>query len=456
MNNCFMIKSRIISIFSILFICLVIFTGCRKSDYLLDNDVVTVRDYGNGTGTVTWSCDKSYMLEGKVFVNDGQVLTIEPGTVIRSKTGQGNASSALIIARGGKIIAKGTREDPIIFTAEGDDLAGSVPVFTKGLWGGLIILGNAKINIEGGEAHIEGIPVTEPRAVYGGFDDSDNSGILEYVSIRHGGTNIGQGNEINGLTFGGVGNGTTVNNVEIVSSADDGIEFFGGTVNCRNIIVAYCGDDAFDYDLGYRGKGQFWLAIQHPAEGDKLLEGDGGVNPIIALPYSNPEIYNVTFIGRGNDIVNFLVSFSRNAGGNMVNSILINQGKGMSIEYNTDRDDSFRQLEIGNLVVKNNIFYNVADDTKESICAISAETGIDISEELAYFQKYFTEAENSIQDPVIIRDEIVVYPIPEGNVNQNLAPYTDEWFIRANYKGAFGSYNWTYKWSLLSQEGLLE
>jgi hypothetical protein len=445
-------------LYRFVFLLIVVFSisSCRKSDYSLENGEETIRDNGFGTGTVTWSKDKDYILEGKIFVNDGQVLTIEAGTVVRALTGQGNAASALIVARGGKIIAKGNADAPIIFTVAGDDLKGSVPYYSKGLWGGLIILGNATLNIEGGESHVEGIPLSEPRGIFGGWDDSDNSGVLKYVSIRHGGTNIGEGNEINGLTLAGVGDATVVDHVEIISNADDGIEFFGGTVNCNNIIVAFCGDDAFDYDMGYRGKGQFWFAYQDPAVGNNIVEADGGIDPIVAAPYSIPQVYNATFIGRGLDIGDHLISFSNNAGGKFVNSIFINQGKGIDVEFDPDGDDSFRQFQIANLELKNNIFYQIADNSPAGIFQVSAKPGVNISDQQAEFQGYFGTAGNVVLDPGIEIDGLQVFPIPQGNVYDNIAGYPDPWFENVSYKGAFGSYNWAYGWTLLSQQGLLQ
>ena len=171
----------------------VLFQNCRKSDYILEDHEKVVMDDGSGTGTVTWTKDNEYLLEGFVFVNDGQTLTIEAGTVVRFKSGQGENASALIVSRGGKIIASGSANEPIIFTSEDDDLNESVDISERGLWGGLIILGNAPLNIEGGEASIEGIPIAEPRGIYGGIDERDNSGVLRYVSIQHGGTNYSFG-----------------------------------------------------------------------------------------------------------------------------------------------------------------------------------------------------------------------------------------------------------------------
>ena len=140
---------------------------------------------------------------------DGQTLTIEAGTVIKAKPGQQENASALIVAMGGKLIANGTPGLPIIFTSENDDLAGSVPDEANGLWGGLIMLGKAKTNNATVPKQIEGIPTNETRGQYGGNDNFDNSGQLSYVSIRHGGTDIGEGNEINGLTLGAGGSATT-------------------------------------------------------------------------------------------------------------------------------------------------------------------------------------------------------------------------------------------------------
>ncbi len=256
----------------------IVYAACRKSDYDVEK-VENIRDNGAGTGTTTWQKTMNYLLEGLVFVNDGQTLTIEPGTVIRAKTGQGSAASALIVARGGRIIADGTSAEPIIFTCENDDLKGSIQTEAKGLWGGVIILGAASLNNQYGENHIEGIPLSEPRASYGGAFDDDYSGIFRYVSIRHAGTNIGEGNEINGLSLGGVGSGTILGHIEVISNADDGIEFFGGTVNAKYLIASFCSDDAFDYDEGFRGKGQFWVGIQDDQDGSLLLEANGGVFP---------------------------------------------------------------------------------------------------------------------------------------------------------------------------------
>ncbi len=427
---------------------------CRKSEYLIEN-VISVKDYGSGTGTVTWTSDNSYSLDGFVFVNDGQTLTIEAGTVIRAKTGQGYAASALIVARGGKIFAEGTSDNPIIFTVEGDDLRGSVPTEAQGLWGGVIILGNAGINLEFSESIIEGIPVTEPRGVYGGNIDNDNSGILRYVSIRHGGTNIGEGNEINGLTLGGVGSETIIEYVEVISNADDGVEFFGGTVNCKYLIVAFCGDDAFDYDEGYRGNGQFWLAIQNYSSGDVLGECDGGIFPENGQPYSIPLIYNVTYIGNGIIGNNSTLTFRRNAGGIYANSIFLNQAKGVELEYKNGVECSFSQFLNNNLEIKNNIFYNIANNAQDSIFKVVSNNTTDLLEQNSTFREYFSMAGNEITDAGIgyVNDKLSL--IPSDYSFSNLAPYPSDWYDHVNFKGAFGTYNWISGWTLLSKDGYI-
>ena len=374
---------RLTNLLGVLILVIPFLSGCRKGNTPVEL-TETIVDHGEGTGTTTWTSDNTYVLQGFVFVNEGQVLTIEPGTVIRGQTGQGDKASALIVARGGKIIAEGTAQDPIIFTVEGDDLEGSIPVHSKGLWGGLIILGRAHLNLDGGEAHIEGIPLSEPRGLYGGTLDDDDSGILRYVSIRHGGTDIGSGNEINGLTLGGVGSGTQIDHIEIISNQDDGVELFGGNVNLRYIAVAYCGDDAFDIDQGYHGKAQFILAIQSPETGDKLIEITGGEDPGYGLPYTLPEIYNFTGIGRGFNTGSKTITFSSNGAGNIFNSIFTDQDLGVFIEYTEATQDSYKQIERNNLILGNNVFWDIAENDSLEIFKINAEQGIDTSEPDAF------------------------------------------------------------------------
>ncbi len=206
--------------------------------------------HGRITSNKTLSKDTIWELHNRVSVSEGATLTIEPGTLIKAAPGTGSSASTLIIAKGSKIMALGTKEEPIIFTSMSE-----VSVGTRGMWGGVIILGKATGSFTGNvtEFQIDGIPASDQIGLYGGNNDDDNSGIFKYVSIRHGGAEIGEGNEINGLTLGAVGRGTVIDNIEVVDNVDDGIEFFGGTVNATNLLVWGQGDDGIDIDQGYAG-----------------------------------------------------------------------------------------------------------------------------------------------------------------------------------------------------------
>ena len=224
----------------------------------------TITVAGEITSDTTWEAANIYILTGKVVVGVGVTLTIEPGTIIKGAPGSGSLASALIVQRDSKIEAVGTAEKPIIFTAEADNIVVGQTAGTnlgpndRGLWGGLLVLGRAASSFKNdvNEVQIEGIPADDTFGLYGPGDapnDADDSGTLQYISIRHGGALIGEGNEINGLTLGAVGTGTTIDNIEVVANVDDGIEFFGGTVNATNLFVWAQGDDALDIDQAYSG-----------------------------------------------------------------------------------------------------------------------------------------------------------------------------------------------------------
>ena len=209
---------------------------------------------------VTWTNDRIWIMDGKVVVRSGGSLTIEAGTIVKSESAQGVDATALIIAGGATFNANGTADSPIIFTDVNDNIdyndgiisPNRVPTDT-GKWGGIIVLGNATVGQDGGSDDIEGIASGFDWTSYGGNDDSDSSGSMTYLSIRHSGTQLAGGDEIQGLTLGGVGAGTTVNHIEIVGSNDDGIEIFGGNVNVDNVVIFGQRDDALDLDQGYKG-----------------------------------------------------------------------------------------------------------------------------------------------------------------------------------------------------------
>lgn len=246
-------------------------------------EIITIS--GELTEDTKWTANNLYLLAGKVVVGAGKTLTIEPGTIIKGMPGSGSLASALIVQRGATILAKGTADDPIIFTAEADNIGVGQKSGTnldesqRGLWGGIIVLGRASGSFKGdvSEVQIEGIPADDTYGLYGPGDalnDNDNSGVLQYISIRHGGALIGEGNEINGLTLGSVGSGTLIDHIEIVANVDDGVEFFGGTVNASNLLVWAQGDDALDIDQAYSGTIDNAVVILGEAS-DHAFEIDG-------------------------------------------------------------------------------------------------------------------------------------------------------------------------------------
>ncbi|MCK9399412.1 MAG: hypothetical protein M0Q51_05385 [Bacteroidales bacterium] len=233
---------------------------------------------GNITENTTWETGKVYTLESRIAVLAGVTLTIQPGVIVKGQAGTGANATALLIARGGKIMAEGTADSPIIFTSVADEImpgeiaSPNLDPVLNGLWGGLLILGNAPISADAASMQIEGIPPSDQNGLYGGDNPADNSGVIRYVSIRHGGTNIGEGNEINGLTLGGVGSGTIIENVEIIANQDDGIEWFGGTVSVKNAIIWNVGDDAVDTDQSWAGTLDNFIVVN---PGDECFELDG-------------------------------------------------------------------------------------------------------------------------------------------------------------------------------------
>lgn len=228
---------------------------------------------------------KVYVLKSRIAVVSGVTLTIEPGVIVKGEAGTGANATALLIARGGKLMAEGSASSPIIFTSVADEImpgevaSPNLDPTLNGLWGGLLILGNAPISADAASVQIEGIPPSDQNGLYGGTDAADNSGVIKYISIRHGGANIGEGNEINGLTLGGVGSGTTIENVEVIANQDDGIECFGGTVNVKNLILWNIGDDAVDTDQSWAGTLDNFMVIN---TGDECFELDGPEGAMVA------------------------------------------------------------------------------------------------------------------------------------------------------------------------------
>ena len=265
-------------------------SGCKKpkpleptKNYTVEQYVLNGVTYNKISGTIdenfTFSNDVDWLLSGGVMVSDGATLSIDAGTkIVADET----TTAFLSIQQGSKINAVGTSTDPIVFTAL-SEVAGS--------WGGIIINGYADINT-GVSAEGEG-----GTGTYGGNDDSDNSGTIKYVRVEYAGKILGTDNELNGFSFNGVGNGTTVDYIQAYMGSDDGIEFFGGTVNVSHAVSKGNQDDSFDWTHGWRGNGTYWYAEQLAEGGDRGIEADNNGDDNTATPYSNPTLNYITLVG---------------------------------------------------------------------------------------------------------------------------------------------------------------
>jgi len=284
------------------------FTSCSNEDGIplesvstrASKPVVTI-PAGAITTNTTWSNANDYRLDGKVYVSNNATLTIEAGTTIKGVYYSAAAdASALIITRGSQLIANGNAASPIVFTAENG---------TKGGWGGLVLLGNARIN-QSADYLIEGLDpdkITIPAGVvvtYGTNVDTYNtesSGSLQYVRVEYAGAAIAANNELNSFTFGGVGSGTTLNHLQAYEGADDAFEFFGGRANASYLVSTSADDDAFDFDFGYQGKLQFLLSTINSdlsySSNPNGIECDNDGTGTGATPYTHPELSNLTVRG---------------------------------------------------------------------------------------------------------------------------------------------------------------
>ncbi len=281
---------------------------------------------GSITADETWPASCVIRMAGNVIIENGVTVTIEPGAIIKADNGTGSLATNLIVAQGGQLIANGTATQPIIFTSINDDIqlgatsGSNLTIQDVGLWGGVIILGNAPIsdpnNLQ--TSNVEGLLPGNSYSEYGGNDPLDNSGSMNYVSIRHGGTLIGAGNEVNGLTLAAVGSGTQISNIEIFATLDDGIEFFGGTVNVSNIAVGIFGDDGIDIDQGYDGAVDNFIVCKRDQYSDEGLEVDGpegSLNTNGMFSLTNGTIIN----DQGNEVN---ADFKSGAQGSVSNTII--------------------------------------------------------------------------------------------------------------------------------------
>jgi hypothetical protein len=402
---------------------------------------------GSLVSNKTLTSDRTWILKGYVYVPNGVTLTIQPGTRIISDVTE---KGALIIERGGKIDAAGTASQPIVFTS--GKAAGSK---TPGDWGGVVILGRAKTNrsstpiIEGG--------IDRP---YGGTDDADNSGTFRYVRIEYAGIAAFANSEINSLTLGGVGTGTTIEYIQTAYSNDDAYEFFGGKVNCKYLVAAYTADDDFDFDFGYTGKIQFAVSLRDPAfvdNGDagNGIESDNDNPPTITPLTTRPIMSNFTFVGPNGAAGtaanhNFANRFRRNTRFVLRNSILMGYQKG---GFSIEQDSTATAYQNDLSVFNDNLVHAVASPYRSSSSLITGAE-MQAKAEANGCITYATAAEINLEAPFNLTNPNFApkagSPALTGAVfNGDL----DSFFTPGTYRGAFGTTNWLTGWTRFFANG---
>ncbi len=459
---------------------------------LFANTIDVTADISTNT---TWVSSNQYILKDYIFVTPGASLTIEAGTVIKAEQASGDSAPCLIVTQGAQIYAIGTKDNPIVFTSVSDN-GTNLTKDNKGLWGGLLILGNAPINSNGSNADnspltstIEGVPTTSGisgRSIpasysqFGGTDSNDNSGTLQYLSIRHGGAEIGSGNEINGLTLGAVGAGTTMDHIEIYASKDDGIEIYGGSVNAKYVSVAYVGDDSFDIDEGYNGHLQFLLSIQDE-DSNRAIEWDGSTESddrradTSTLPdWSNPMIANMTAIGIGKDGTsshednNIGLEIRDNAGGQVWNSIFTEFAKSIMDVEKTDSVKGTQSttdpsvygsqalIQNGILVFKGNLFYNGGHSDGNTALGTAEGDSITATQLSASGNNNSFDVDPKLVDWDDADGNINPFPGTDSPALSGAEPLTDTTFLsQVSFRGAFASDNWLEGWSQIHNSGVI-
>ena len=366
---------------------------------VLDSDI---------TENVTLETGKTYTLNGGVHVKSGATLTIQPGVTIVAQHDE--TVDYILIEQGAKIDAQGTAAQPIVMTSEKKE---------AGAWGGLHICGYAHTNNGSGKSEIGNAP-------YGGNNDADNSGTLKYIRLEYTGYAFDEEHEANGVSFYGVGNGTTVEHLQAYQGSDDGFEFFGGSVNVKYMVVTSCSDDSFDWTEGWNGKAQFLVAYQEGESSlgyacDCLMECDNNGTNNAATPVAHPTIANATLIGNGGDAQGVRLRAGTQV--ELYNTIITGKGKPLTVETNETENalkDGTSKLEYvaisGELSSKQGIYTN-AD--------FAQATGNLTNQEFSWTGKYV------------------------GTLDGGKDLSADSFFTKTDYKGAVKSGDdWTSGWTL--------
>lgn len=370
-----------------------------EDTYVLDSDI---------TENVTLETGKTYTLNGGVHVKSGATLTIQPGVTIVAQHDE--TVDYILIEQGAKIDAQGTAAQPIVMTSEKKE---------AGAWGGLHICGYAHTNNGSGKSEIGNAP-------YGGNNDADNSGTLKYIRLEYTGYAFDEEHEANGVSFYGVGNGTTVEHLQAYQGSDDGFEFFGGSVNVKYMVVTSCSDDSFDWTEGWNGKAQFLVAYQEGESSlgyacDCLMECDNNGTNNAATPVAHPTIANATLIGNGGDAQGVRLRAGTQV--ELYNTIITGKGKPLTVETNETENalkDGTSKLEYvaisGELSSKQGIYTNVD---------FAQAAGNLTNQEFSWTGKYV------------------------GTLDGGKDLSADSFFTKTDYKGAVKSGDdWTSGWTL--------
>lgn len=424
---------------------------------------------GDITSSTTWTSDNFYLLNGLVRVKSPAVLTIAPGTVIKGVPGDGGTiqPGTLIIERGAMLIADGTAAKPIVFTSAED--AGAR---TPGDWGGIVLCGKAPINTPSGEFTLEG----NYGAVVGGGaspDPADNSGILRYVRIEFAGYPIEPNKEINSLTMGAVGSGTTLEYIQVSYANDDAFEWFGGTANAKYLIAYKTNDDIFDTDYGYSGKVQFGLGISDPTiadvSGANAFESDNDASATNNTPWTNAVFSNITILGpkQAHNSIGIHANFK--------NGVHLKKNTRMHI-FNSAIGGFPTGVLIDGAAVATNINNNELDFEYNVVFAANGADGAhptnktvvdagNLSPVVLDPVTWFTSANNTEYDNaselMMVDPYSTTSPDARPNTGSPLLtgadfthPKLDAFFTEVAYKGAFdGTTNWASSWTQWDPQG---
>jgi hypothetical protein len=433
----------------------VTFTSCSddsEDDVNIVDDDLTVLQ--GDLESMTLTKENKYLLKGQVFVRSGKTLTINPGTII---FGDKATKGTLVVDRGGKIMAEGTKDEPIVITSVLP--AGSRD---RGDWGGLVILGNAPTNQNNPE--IEGI---SPAVVFGGNDPADNSGVLRYVRVEFGGIELTPNNETNSITMGGVGSGTVMEYAQVSYGGDDGFEWFGGTNDGKYLISLGMWDDDFDIDFGYSGKNQFGLAVRYVSFADQSgsngFECDNGPNDDSTSLLTQSLLSNFSIIGPrwlNNQSISgnyqHTIDLRRRVSLSLTNSVLCGFPRGIRMNQQSVGNNyaANRGILLNNILVAPTNTYvqgsGVTFDVKEYWEANN--TTITDTDFPTVYGNLGLRKEMFYAD--LLNNQLPSNPnfaVTSGTLTTGAkfedSRFADPFFDKVNFIGAFGSEDWTDTWA---------